>query len=168
LQDKTFNKVKRKLKEGKMVAGPWIHIGHPDIAEIISMVGFDFVIYDTEHTPLSLESIQCMMQVMEGSGVVPLIRVAWNDPVLIKRALDIGAYGVLIPWVNTPGKAKQAVEACRYAPEGIRGCSPRRAARYGHNFLDYFERFVHEELIIAVQIETKQAIDNLDKILSVS
>ncbi len=167
MENKMINEVKHKLSEGKVAFGPWVHIGHPDIAEILSLVGFDFVIYDTEHTPLSLESIQNMMQVMHGSRVVPLVRVAWNDPVLIKRVLDLGTYGVFIPWVNKREEAERAVEACRYAPKGIRGCSPRRASQYGLNFRDYFERFAQEEILIIVQIETKEAIENLDEILSV-
>lgn len=163
---KEINKVKQKLKEGKCCIGPWVHMGHPDVAEILSMVGFDFLIYDTEHAPLNLERIQNMIQVMEGSGVVPLIRVAWNTPFLIKRALDIGSYGVLIPWINTQEEAIQAVMACKYPPHGIRGCGPRRAANYGLDFSDYLERFAQEEIFVMIQIETQKAIENLDEILS--
>lgn len=167
MEKKKVNKVKKKLKQGKVSVGPWVRMGHPDIAELLSIVGFDFVIYDTEHAPLTLESIQNMMQVMEGSGVVPLIRVAWNDPVLIKRVLDLGAYGVLVPMVNNKEEASQAVRACRYAPKGIRGCGPRRASNYWLNLPDYFERFAQREILIMVQIETQEAIDNLDGILSI-
>lgn len=167
MENKKVNKVKQKLKQGKVSIGTWITIAHPDIGELLSIVGFDFLILDTEHAPFNPESIQIMMQVMEGFNVVPLVRVAWNDAVLIKKALDIGAYGVLIPWVNNREEARQAVRACRYAPKGIRGCSPRRASQYGLNFRDYFQRFAQEEILVMVQIETPEAIDNLDEILSV-
>ncbi len=166
MTSKRVNKVKEKLKEGKVSIGTWIQIAHPDIAEVLSIVGFDFVIYDTEHAPLSPESIQTMMQVMEGSGVVPLVRVAWNDAVLIKRVLDIGAYGVLVPWVNNRREGQRAVKACRYPPRGIRGCGTRRASQYGLNFEDYFGRFAQEEILVIAQIETSQAVNNLDEILS--
>jgi 2-keto-3-deoxy-L-rhamnonate aldolase RhmA len=106
------------------------------------------------------------MQAMGNSDTVPLVRVAWNDPVLIKLALDIGARGVIIPWVNNGEEARRAVRACRYPPLGIRGVGPRRAARYGLGSSDYLAQ-ANDEILTIVQIETEAAAANIDEILSI-
>jgi 2-keto-3-deoxy-L-rhamnonate aldolase RhmA len=160
------NRVKQLLKEGKPALGTWVTIGHPEVAEILSRQGFDWMLFDTEHSPLSIETIETLIQAMGASETVPLIRVAWNDPVMIKRALDIGSYGVVIPWVNSREDAVNAVKACRYPPEGIRGVGPRRAADYGERAIEYFER-ADKELLVVVQIETQKSIDSAEEIFSV-
>lgn len=157
------NILKEKLKKGDPVIGTFVEIGHPDITEWLSRLGFDWILLDAEHGPLGYETLQRMMQSMKGSGCVPIVRPQWNDPVVIKRVLDIGAYGVLIPWVNSRDEAEKAVQACKYPPQGIRGYGPRRAAMLDP---DYF-RTANEQLLITVQVETQTALDNLDEILSV-
>lgn len=158
------NPVKEKLQNGEAAIGTFVAIGHPDVTERLSVLGFDWLLLDSEHGPLSLETMQAMMQSMRGDGCVPIVRVQWNDPVVIKRALDIGAYGVLIPWVNSRDEAEVAVAACKYPPEGIRGCGPRRAALVGGP--DYIGT-ANEAVLVAVQIETATAIKNIDDILAV-
>ena len=157
------NTLKGKLRRGEKVIGTFVRIGHPDVTELLSRLGFDWLVLDTEHSPMSLETLQKMMQAMNGTNCVPIVRPQWNDFVQIKRILDIGAYGVLIPWVSSREEAENAVRACKYPPEGIRGFGPRRA-----NIFDplYFET-ANQEILVAVQIETRQALDNLDGILSV-
>ena len=118
---------------------------------------------DAEHAPLEYTTLQTMMQSMNGTNCVPIVRPQWNDPVVIKRILDIGAYGVLIPWINSKEEAENAVRACRYSPEGTRGFGPRRAARFDP---DYYKT-ANNEILIAVQIETEEAVNNIDEILSV-
>lgn len=158
------NPVKAKLKAGEPSVGTWLAIGHPDISEILADLGFDWIVFDTEHGPLSIETVQCLMQAMSYStDCIPMVRVAWNDLVLIKRALDIGAYGVVIPWVNTKEDAINAVRYCKYPPEGIRGCGPRRAAMRDEEYI----KTANDEILIVVQIETETAIKNLDEIFSV-
>jgi len=157
------NRVKAMIKEGKTAIGIWISIGHPDVTEILSRVGFDFFMIDTEHGPLSIETVQTLMMTMNGSDTVPFVRVANNDPVLIKRALDIGAYGLLIPLVNNKQEAINAVRNCKYPPEGIRGIAPRRAARFDPDYL----KTANDEIMIIVQIETAEAVKNIDEILTV-
>ncbi|MFQ6053888.1 MAG: HpcH/HpaI aldolase/citrate lyase family protein, partial [Candidatus Bathyarchaeia archaeon] len=98
-----------------------------------------------------------------GTSCTPIVRPQWNDLVVIKRVLDLGAHGVLVPWVNTKEEAERAVEACRYPPEGVRGWGPRRAEMFDP---EYFET-ANEEILVAVQIETEKALGNLDGILSV-
>jgi 2-dehydro-3-deoxyglucarate aldolase len=157
------NTLKAKLQSGRAVIGTFVGIGHPDVSEWLSRQGFDFLLLDAEHGPLGFDTLQVMMQSMNGSGCVPIVRPQWNDPVIIKRVLDLGAAGVLIPWVNSREEAENAVKACKYPPLGIRGYGPRRAAMLDPG---YFAT-ANEEILVTVQIETDKAIKNLDSILSV-
>jgi 2-keto-3-deoxy-L-rhamnonate aldolase RhmA len=157
------NPLKEKLNRGEAVIGTFISIGHPDVAEWLSRIGFDWLLLDNEHSPTGLETLQTMMQGMNGSPCVPLVRPQWNDPVIIKRVLDAGAYGVLIPWVNSKEQAEQAVSACKYPPQGLRGFGPRRAGMFDP---DYFTT-ANDEILVTVQIETGEALKNLDDIMSV-
>ncbi len=160
------NRVKQLLHSGKLTLGSWIQIGHPDIAEIMANMGFDWLVLDNEHGPYSTETTQVLIQAMSSTETVPLVRVPWNDMVEIKRALDVGAYGVVIPWVNSKEEALYAVRACRYPPVGVRGVGPRRASRYGLEMREYLER-ANEEILIVAQIETQQAVDRIEEILSI-
>jgi 2-keto-3-deoxy-L-rhamnonate aldolase RhmA len=100
---------------------------------------------------------------VRGNETTPLVRVNWNDIVQIKRALDIGAYGVMVPWVNTKEEAEIAVKATRYAPKGLRGCGPRRASMFDPDYL----KTADEEILVVCQIETKKAVENIEEIASV-
>jgi len=157
------NPLKEKLRRGEAVIGTFVGIGHPDVTEWLSHLGFDWLLLDAEHSPLDFGTLQQMLQSMSGTNCVPIIRPQWNDPVIIKRVLDIGAYGVLVPWVNSKEEAENVVKACRYPPEGLRGFGPRRPGMFDP---DYYKT-ANDELLIAVQIETAQALSNLDEILSV-
>ena len=157
------NLLKEKVKAGKPVIGTFVEIGHPDITEWLSRLDFDWILLDAEHGPLGFETMQNMMQSMNGTDCVPIVRPQWNDPVVIKRVLDIGAYGVLVPWVSNRQEAEAAVRACKYPPQGLRGYGPRRAAMLDSK---YFQT-ANDQLLISVQIETQTALDNLDDILSV-
>lgn len=160
------NKTKLLLKQGKPAFGTWVTIDSPDVAEALSRVGFDWLVFDMEHAPLEIETCQHMMQAMNGTETTPIVRVAWNDMVLMKRVLDIGAYGVVVPWVNSRGEAEYAVKACRYPPAGVRGVGPRRVVKYGLESIDEYFKAADEEVLIIVQIETEKALQNLDEILS--
>lgn len=160
------NQVKEVLGRGEVTLGTWITTASPDVAEIMANMGFDCLVFDTEHAPLSIETVQNLIQATNGSGTFPIVRVAWNDQVLIKRALDIGAYGLIVPWVNSKEDAVMAVRAAKYPPTGIRGIGPRRASNYYQNFKDYFEG-ADEEIMVVVQIEHIDAVDNVDEIVSV-
>ena len=160
------NQLKETLKAGKAAIGTFIQIGHPDITEMLSNVGFDWLLLDGEHGPFGIETMQTMLQAMNGTKTVPIIRAPWNDPVYIKRALDIGAYGLLIPLVSSKREAENVVHALRYPPGGIRGVGPRRASRYYLDFKEYVAT-VDAELLVMVQIETREAVQNISEILSV-
>ena len=157
------NQLKARLKKGETITGTFVGLGHPDVTEWLSRLGYDFLLLDGEHSPIGFETMQVMMQAMNGTSCVPIVRPQWNDMVVVKRVLDLGAYGVLLPWVNSKEEAEYAVRICKYPPEGIRGCGPRRAATFDPDYVNT----ANDELMIAVQIETQQAVDNVDEILAV-
>jgi len=140
------NTLKTKLKAGKKTAGAWAQIASPFTAEILSNAGFDYLMLDMEHGPGDILTLISQIHAMKGSGSVPLVRTPWNDFVVIKRILDAGAQGVLIPYVNNRAEAEEAVKACKYPLEGNRGVagSPR-APGYGQNIRNYLQR-ANEEI----------------------
>ena len=157
------NLLKEKLRKGGNAVGTFIELGHPDVAEILSHSGFDWLLIDGEHSPMGFETMERMLQAMVGTDCTPVIRPQWNDPVIIKRVLDLGAHGIVVPWVNTKEEAEAAVSAARYPPEGIRGWGPRRASRWDPDYRDT----ANEEILVAVQVETQMSLDNLDAIMGV-
>lgn len=161
------NPVKIKLKNGQKTIGGFLQTLSPVAAEIMSQSGFDWLIVDLEHSPGGFENLQAQLQAMSGSGVVPFARAPWNDMVAIKRILDTGVMGVLVPYVNTREEAEAAVAACKYPPQGVRGVagSPR-AAGFTRNTLPYL-RSANEETIVMIAVETLDAVANLDEILTV-
>ena len=156
---------KERIRSGEILLGTVISTPEPDIAEFMSTLGFDWFWIDMEHCPLEIKDVQTIIQAAGRSDVTPIVRVPWNDPVYIKRALDVGAAGVIVPWVNNGREAEAAVKACMYPPEGIRGCGPRRPVWY-EDFRRYMDE-ANSRVIVIVQIETGEAIRNLDEILSV-
>jgi 2-keto-3-deoxy-L-rhamnonate aldolase RhmA len=161
------NRVKRMLQEGKKTAGAWLQIASPFTAEILAQAGFDWLIVDMEHGPGDIQMLVSQLQAMNGTGVTPLVRAPWNDFVTIKRILDAGVYGLLVPYVNTREEAEAAVRACRYPPHGIRGVagSPR-AQGYGQNVREYLAG-ANDEILLLIAVETPAAVANLDGILGV-
>jgi 2-dehydro-3-deoxyglucarate aldolase/4-hydroxy-2-oxoheptanedioate aldolase len=161
------NELRHMLDEGRKTVGAWLQIASPFTAEIMSRAGFDWLIIDMEHGPGDILTLISQLQAMNGSGVVPLVRAPWNDFVIIKRILDAGAYGLLIPYVNTREEAEMAIRACTYPPDGIRGVSGSpRGPGYGQGSLDYI-RAANDEILIMTAVETPEAVANLDGILKV-
>ncbi len=161
------NKIKEKVSQGKVTFGTWITIAYPEITEALSHLPFDWFMFDMEHAPLEVRDIEFLMMPLRGTDIVPLVRVPWNDPVIIKRVLDIGVQGILVPLVNTKKDAINVVRACRYPPQGIRGVGPRRAIMYGFIDIKEYYKKASEDLLIMVQIETEEAVRNVEEILSV-
>jgi len=162
------NNLKEVLKEGKNVFGPFMKFTDPAAVEIMGLAGFDFVIIDAEHGPISMQSAQNMIRAAETANITSIIRVANNDEALILRALDIGAQGIEIPQINSKSQAIKAVRSVKYAPQGERGvCRYVRAANYSS--MDKFEYFksANKETMIITHIEGVEGINNLDEILSV-
>ncbi len=161
------NPVKNKLKNGQKTMGGFLQTLSPVAAEIMAQAGFDWLIVDLEHSPGDFANLQAQLQAMNGSGVVPFARAPWNDMVAIKRILDTGVMGVLVPYVNTREEAEAAVAACKYPPQGVRGVagSPR-AAGYTGNTMPYLSS-ANDETIVMIAVETMEAVGNLDGILEV-
>ena len=160
------NSLKVKLRNKQLTIGSWITLGHSSIAEIMAKAGFDWLTVDMEHSAITLHEAQQLVQVIGLSECVPLVRVGTNDANLIKRVMDTGAHGVIVPMVNTKEDAEQAVGAVKYPPQGFRGVGLARAQSYGTNFEGY-RKWNETESIVIVQIEHFKAVENLDAILSV-
>jgi 4-hydroxy-2-oxoheptanedioate aldolase len=158
------SKLKTRLRQGETTLGGWITVASPMIAEIMAGAGFDWVMIDTEHGGFSNEGLQTCLVAFNGSPSVPMVRVAWNDAVLIKQVLDMGADGILVPMVSSPAEARAAVAACKYPPEGTRGFGPRRASDYGRK-TDAYVAQANESVIVIVQIEHINGVAQIDEIL---
>ncbi|MEM4311719.1 MAG: aldolase/citrate lyase family protein [Nitrososphaerales archaeon] len=157
------NLLRDKISKKKFALGIFISIPHGDIAELIARSGFDFVLLDTEHSPTSLETAETLLQIMDGYGMTTLIRVPWNDMVMTKRALDIGAHGIIVPMVSNKREAEYAVKSMRYPPEGFRGFGPRRAMLFDKDYVNT----ANKELMLIVQIENEEGVKNAESILEV-
>ena len=163
------NHLKKALQDGKVIFGPFLKFTDPAVVEIMGFAGFDFVIIDEEHGPISIENAQNMIRAAESVNITPVIRVGNNDEALIFRALDIGAQGIEIPQINTRCDAEKAVKSVKYSPQGERGvCRYVRAAKYSS--MDKFEYFktANNETMIIAHIEGVEGINNLNEIMSVA
>ncbi|MCL0102755.1 aldolase/citrate lyase family protein [Dehalococcoidia bacterium] len=158
--------LKSRLRSRNLTIGSWLTLGHPSIAEIMAKAGFDWLTVDMEHSAITLHKAQQLIQVIELSGCVPLVRVGTNDANLIKRVMDTGAHGVIVPMVNSREDAEQAVGAVKYPPQGFRGVGLARAQSYGADFEGY-KKWNETESIVIVQVEHIKAVENLEAILSV-
>ena len=158
--------LKERLARGEVCLGTGICFTGPAITEALCPE-FDYVWIDMEHNALSLEAVQGHIMATKGTNATPIVRVPWNDPVLVKPVLDIGAAGIVIPLVRTVADVEKAVASCLYPPEGIRGFGPRRPTNYGRSGGPEFCRQANEDMIVIVQIEHHETISNLDGILAV-
>lgn len=164
--DVTRNAFKRAIGSLRPQIGLWSSSCSSTVAEIISRVGFDWIVIDTEHAPNELPDVIAHLRAMEGGTAMPVVRPAWNDVVLIKRFLDAGAQTLLVPFVQNADEAARAVAAMRYPPRGVRGVGlNHRANRYGA-VASYFEQ-AEDELCLLVQIETGAALASLEAIAAV-
>ena len=158
--------LKLKLAKGKLTIGSWITLAHPAIAEIMSRAGFDWLAVDLEHSVITIREAEELIRIVALTGVCPLVRLSANDPIQIKRVMDAGAHGVIVPMVNSVSDAQGAVEAVFYPPEGKRGVGLARAQGYGTAFEGYRE-WLSQESVVIVQVEHIEAVNNLEAILSV-
>lgn len=158
--------LKDKLARREVTIGSWMSLGVPAVAEIMAAAGFEWLVVDLEHTAITVREAEDLVRVVDLMGLAPLVRLSANDPVQIKRVLDGGARGIVVPQVETAGQARAAVEASRYPPEGSRGVGLARAQAYGPGFERYVRRTV-DQLVVIAQIEHHRAIENLPEILAV-
>ena len=160
------NRLKRDLAAGKVCLGATITINSPAVAEIMSHIGLDWIWFETEHSSLTLDNVLTMLQATNGADVSTVIRVPWNDKTMIKRALDLGPDGIIVPLVNSREEAEAAVRAMKYPPLGERGGGLGRAQCYGLHMGEYMETANNEVMMIPM-IEHIQAVENIDEILKV-
>jgi 4-hydroxy-2-oxoheptanedioate aldolase len=156
----TRNPLKRRIVEGRPTIGAWSMSGSPAIVEAMSHAGYDFVVICLEHGPGDTTDLGNLLRACQCGGAEPLVRVPWNDPVMLKRVLDLGARSLLIPMIETGEEARRAATACLYPPRGTRGYAAGvvRASRYGFE-ADYAMR-AHEDLFVCVQIESERGVAN--------
>ena len=160
------NSLKQKLVNHEQTYGCWITLAHPLIPEILAPAGFDWLAVDMEHTSIDLNDLLPLIISIEANGMTPLVRVGENNPNLIKRIMDAGAYGVIVANVCSSKEASAAVSAVKYPPLGTRGVGLYRAQGYGKEF-DVYLKWVKEESVVVVQIEHIDAVKQIDEIFSV-
>jgi 4-hydroxy-2-oxoheptanedioate aldolase len=160
------NRFKHALIEGRQQIGLWCSLPGPYVAEAVAGSGFDWLLFDTEHSPGDPLTVLAQLQAVAPYDVSPIVRPASNDTVLIKRFLDIGAQTLLVPYVQNAEEARSAVAATRYPPQGVRGVSGvTRATRFGR--AEGYASRAAEELCVLVQVETQEALDGLEAIAAV-
>jgi len=160
-----MSNTKIKLAAGRPVFGGWLMTGSAIVAEIMAGEGFDFLGADMEHTATQLDGVQQIALALKGTGCDLLARLPSCDPVLAKQVLDLGAAGIIVPSVNTPAEAAQAVAMAKFPPAGIRGASLCRATGYGKHFPEYFAAH-NREVVVVVMLEHIKAVNQADAILA--
>jgi 4-hydroxy-2-oxoheptanedioate aldolase len=159
------NKVKEAWKEGRAVVNGWLAIPSAFSAEMYAQAGWDSVTVDMQHGVQDYLSCIACFQGMQPHGVTPLVRVPWNEPGIVGKVLDGGAYGVICPMINTAEQARSLVSYCKYPPHGTRSNGPIRAGIYGEG--GNYQKTANDEILVIPMIETREAVDQLEAILDV-
>ncbi|WP_130831436.1 2-dehydro-3-deoxyglucarate aldolase [[Erwinia] mediterraneensis] len=160
------NPFRQRLLAGETLIGSWCALANPVTTEVLGLAGFDWLVLDGEHAPNDITTFVPQLMALKGSASAPVVRPPCNEPVIIKRLLDIGFYNFLIPFVETEEEARRAVASTRYPPAGIRGVSvSHRSNMYG-TLADY-NATINDNITVLVQIETPQGVDNIDAIAAV-
>ena len=155
------NSALQAWRGGGQTIGGWLSIGNAYTAEVMSGMGFDWLCVDLQHGMLSYDDLTYMLPAISTQDTIPFVRVPWNEPYEIMKALDAGAYGVIVPMVNNAEEAAQAVAACRYPPDGNRSFGPIRAALYGGRG---YAAEANGQIACIAMVETAEGIDKLDEI----
>lgn len=164
--DLPVNHFKRAITSGKRPVGAWLSSGSPATAEALGFTGFDFLVVDTEHTPIDVPQMTEILRAIAGTPAQAIVRPPWNDMVMLKRVLDAGGQSVLLPFVQNEEEAKRAVAFTRYPPAGVRGVAgTHRGSRYGT--VANYMKSAASELCVIVQIETLAALARLEAIAAV-
>jgi 2-dehydro-3-deoxyglucarate aldolase len=158
--------LKEKLKKNKITIGSWIMINSPVSIEVMALAGFEWLVIDIEHTSIDLEETENLIRTIQANNMSALVRVSKNEEVVIKKILDMGADGIVVPMICSKKDALQAVSYAKYPPEGKRGVGLYRASGYGSNFDDYVKD-ANDKIVIIAQIEHINAVNNLEEIIQV-
>jgi 4-hydroxy-2-oxoheptanedioate aldolase len=161
------NRLKELLKTGNPAIGTLLHLPSAPVAEILARAGFDWLVFDAEHGPIDIATLQTMISATRGTDTVPAVRIARNLDWLAKQAMDVGALGIMVPGVNSKEEAIAATRALRYPPQGDRGVGPTFAAlRWELSAAEYIQR-ANDEIMAIIQIEHIDAVNRIDEILAV-
>ena len=164
--DFPVNQFKPALRSGRQLIGLWSSLASAAATEILADSGFDWILIDTEHAPNDTPMVADHLRAASLGTAAPVVRPAWNDAVILKRLLDVGAQTLLVPFVQSVEEAERAVAATRYPPRGVRGVAAvHRANRYGR-VPEYFQR-ADDEMCVLVQLETRKSLDALEQIAAV-
>ncbi len=164
--DFPVNQFKQALRSGRQLIGLWSSLASAAATEILADSGFDWILIDTEHAPNETPMVADHLRAASLGTAAPVVRPAWNDAVILKRLLDVGAQTLLVPFVQSVEEAERAVAATRYPPRGVRGVAAvHRANRYGR-VPEYFQR-ADDEMCVLVQLETRKSLDALEQIAAV-
>ncbi len=161
-----INPLKRALSRHEITYGCWVTLAHPLIPEILSHAGFDWLTMDMEHSSIDLADLLPLIISTQANGMVPLVRIGENDPNLIKRVMDAGAYGVIVANIHSAREAQQAIDSVKYPPYGKRGVGLYRAQRYGWGF-EAYKKWLAKESVVIIQIEHIDAVNDIEKIFAV-
>ena len=159
------NKLKERWKSGKAAVNGWLAIPSGFTAEVMAQAGWDSVTVDMQHGVQDYVTMVSCFQAMQAHPVTPMVRVPWNEPGIVGKVLDGGAYGVICPMINSKAEAEALVSYCRYPPAGKRSNGPIRAAMYG--VASNYQKTANDEILVIPMIETKDAIENIGSILDV-
>ena len=160
------NVFKQRLANKEKLIGSWLMAGSPVVAEAMGCVGFDYLVLDMEHVAIDVPDALAMLQAIEATGTPALVRLAWNDMVLVKRILDAGAQSIMLPYVQSAEEARRAVSYGRYPPAGVRGgAGLHRASRWGDGTNSLTE--ADREIMVTVQLETLEAVEQIERIAAV-
>lgn len=161
------NSLKQKLLSGGRVLGCWTTLGHPQIAEILALAGFDFLLLDQEHGVGDPSALVGVLQAISATPTTSVVRIPSNDPVYLKRVLDMGVESVMIPNIESADEARAAVAACRYPPRGRRGSAIGSARASNYGMAANYRNEADDNILIIGQIESARAVDSIDEIAAV-
>lgn len=161
-----MNTFRKRLLSGELLVGSWIQTGSPAAAEILAESGFDWIAADMEHSSIAIDEFTAIARGIYGRGVITAARVRENDTLAIRQVLDMGAECVIIPMVNNAEEAERAVRSAKYPPAGVRGFGYARMNNWGRDFAEYAAN-ANEDIAVIVMIESKEAVDNIEEIVSV-
>ena len=161
------NHARRRLEAGEPSIGTWLSIPSPEAAGLVARLGFDWLTVDAEHSPVDILTLARMFSAISAHGTAPMVRIPWNTPENFKRVLDAGAWGIVVPMVNSRAEAEQAVESTRYHPLGRRSVGgSAHAASFRAETSEYYAR-ANDEILLVLQIEHIEGVENCEEILSV-
>lgn len=165
MQNIFHNQLKENLQQGRVQIGAFVTAPCPEVVEVLGVTGFDFVILDTEHTAIGIETVADMIRGAEAQGMTAVVRVFDDTPKLLSRYQDIGAHGVQVPMVHTAKQAERIVRAMKFSPDGVRGMSGGRGTKWGR--IPQYRQTSNEETLIAVMCESAEGLKNIEEIVRV-